>query len=453
MTAQVAVFSDADPAGVATDYEATIDWGDGTPLTSGSVSLIPARGTTFQVTGTHTYDVEGNDQLTVTISDHEGGATTVAKGSVTIADAPLSAAATPPPVTATVGQPFSGAVAAFSAIFGTYAKPITDFTATINWGDGSAPTQGTLVATAIPGVYQVTGTHNYSDSGVNIGGSPSVPAETFPISVSIQDQDGTTLLITNTATVEDRAITLTGALNPASDSGLSSSDAITDVTQPNFFGTSEPFSQVSVFVQPVSGGPAVLVGQTEAGSTGAWTTSSDVLADGRYTVTAMAIDANHETTATTQILPSATQGPLTIDTVGPTVTAVRFAPRRGQIDVTFADNLSGLDQASVSAASSYVLTRLRPRRLTFRVSVLAETAPDPAGPVTVALSINPARLLRTGIDIFTILSGAGATGIRDAAGNALDGNFAGSFPSGNQISPGNFVAELDAVHHVVLARP
>ena len=30
LTAQVAVFSDADPAGVATDYVATINWGDGT---------------------------------------------------------------------------------------------------------------------------------------------------------------------------------------------------------------------------------------------------------------------------------------------------------------------------------------------------------------------------------------------------------------------------------------
>ena len=159
------------------------------------------------MTGTHTYDVDGIDPLTVTISDTDGGATTVASGSATIADAPPSAAATQSPVTATVGQPFSGAVAAFSAIFGTYAKPITDFTATIDWGDGTAPTQGTLVATATPGVYQVTGLHTYSNSGVNSGGPPSAPTGTFPISVLVHDQAGTTLLVTNTATVDDLAIT------------------------------------------------------------------------------------------------------------------------------------------------------------------------------------------------------------------------------------------------------
>ena len=130
--------------------------------------------------GTHTYNMEGIDQLTVTISDADGGATTVANGSATIADAPPVAAATQPPVTTTEGQPFSGAVAAFSAISGIYARPITDFTATIDWGDGTAPTQGTLVATATPGVYQVTGLHIYRDSGVNVGATPSVPSGYFP---------------------------------------------------------------------------------------------------------------------------------------------------------------------------------------------------------------------------------------------------------------------------------
>ena len=78
------------------------------------------------MTGTHNYNMEGIDQLTVTITDSNGGATTVAGGSATIADAPPIAAATQPPVTTTEGQPFSGAVAAFSAIFGTYAKPINE---------------------------------------------------------------------------------------------------------------------------------------------------------------------------------------------------------------------------------------------------------------------------------------------------------------------------------------
>jgi len=142
---------------------------------------------------------------------------------------------------------------------------------------------------------------------------------------------------------------------------------------------------------------------------------------------------------------------LTIDTVGPTVTAVTLAPKLGEIDVTFADSLAGMDQASVIAGANYLLTRLHARRPAFRVSFLAATSGAPPGPDTVVFAINPRRPLQAGVDTFTILSGTGPIGIRDVAGNALDGEFSGPFPSGNAIPGGNFVAELDAVHHVVLA--
>ena len=43
------------------------------------------------------------------------------------------------------------------------------------------------------------------------------------------------------------------------------------------------------------------------------------------------------------------------------------------------------------------------------------------------------------------------TGVRDIAGNALDGEFYGYFPSGNNARGGDFIAELDAVHHTIFA--
>jgi WD40 repeat protein len=68
---RVATFTDADPAGVLSDYTATIDWGDGT-TTPGAVVANGAAG--FAVNGTHTYSTAGVFTVVVTVHD-VGGAT------------------------------------------------------------------------------------------------------------------------------------------------------------------------------------------------------------------------------------------------------------------------------------------------------------------------------------------------------------------------------------------
>jgi hypothetical protein len=447
VAARLAVFSDADPAGQAGDFQVTIDWGDASTPTTGLVTLDPAGGHTFQVSASHTFAEEGSYPLTVTISD-TGGATTVATGTATIADAPPVAAAAQPAVATTEGQRFAGAVAAFTAVVGTNPEPIADFTATIDWGDGTPPTEGNVIPTETPGAYLVSGIHTYVDSGVNIGGSPSVPSGTFPIAVLVHDEGGGTLLVKNAAMVGDVAIALAGRLDPASDSGVSSSDAITNVTEPRFLGTSEPFARIALDAAPVSGGGAILVGQTAADSTGAWAITSRHLADGGYVITARATDASGATTVTTQILPGAGQGPLTIDTTGPQVTALRLYPQSGEIDVTFQDGLSGMDQSRVRDAASYVLSRWRPRRGTYRVSQIVPPLVAPDNPETVVLVINNGRPLPDGTYAFTILASTGALGIRDVAGNALDGAFHGAFPSGDGVPGGPFQAAFKVVHHL-----
>jgi hypothetical protein len=50
---------------------------------------------------------------------------------------------------------------------------------------------------------------------------------------------------------------------------------------------------------------------------------------------------------------------------------------------------------------------------------------------------------------FTLLVRSG--GVQDVAGNGLDGDFFGSFPSGNGIRGGDFVARLDTFHNIVFA--
>ncbi|MDE2509124.1 MAG: hypothetical protein KGM43_18120, partial [Planctomycetota bacterium] len=72
--------------------------------------------------------------------------------------------------------------------------------------------------------------------------------------------------------------------------------------------------------------------------------------------------------------------------------------------------------------------------------------PSPTSPVTVVATLNHGHIIKGGYFFLTIDSG----GIQDMAGNALDGEFYGDFPSGNGIPGGNFNARILAYHDLVL---
>jgi PKD repeat protein len=73
-TGAVASFTDADPAGVAADYTATIQWGDGTT----SPGIVAAAASSFTVTGSHTFAASalGLQTITVTVCDAGGSCAT-----------------------------------------------------------------------------------------------------------------------------------------------------------------------------------------------------------------------------------------------------------------------------------------------------------------------------------------------------------------------------------------
>jgi hypothetical protein len=85
----VASFSDSDLVTPASDLVATVDWGDGTAVTTGTVS---GSSGSFTVSGTHTYTLAGTDTVTVTLSDDAPGTATatatstanIAIGTITI---------------------------------------------------------------------------------------------------------------------------------------------------------------------------------------------------------------------------------------------------------------------------------------------------------------------------------------------------------------------------------
>ncbi len=167
----VATFTDPDTAATASEYSATINWGDGSPTSSGTIS---GGGGSFTVSGTHTYAEEGTYTTTIVVTDTDTASNTAtATGSAKVADAALTAKCGD----AVVTNPFAGVVQRF-----TDADPagtVTDYGSTINWGDS---TTSTGVVSPDGSGFKVSGAHVYASSGyytitvttADVGGSTAV---------------------------------------------------------------------------------------------------------------------------------------------------------------------------------------------------------------------------------------------------------------------------------------
>jgi len=150
-TEVIATFRDANPYGPATDFTATIDWGD-TTSSAGVIAANSHHG--FDVTGTHTYSDPGPHTAKVTINDVGGSSTSVS--SVVADDFPIMA--TEKNFHVRIGKPFT-------AILGSFATDpsinLGDLSATIDWGDGTPPEAGVVLSNG-SGVFDVQGVHTYT---------------------------------------------------------------------------------------------------------------------------------------------------------------------------------------------------------------------------------------------------------------------------------------------------
>jgi hypothetical protein len=174
-------------SGGAGPYTATIAWGDG-QTSPGSISIPNAN----SVSGSHTYSEEGAYTVSVTVTDSTG-ATASGSTSTSVADAALTVSGAS--VAALEGAGFSGTLASF-----TDADPsgsVTDYTATINWGDQTS-SAGTITANGVGG-FVVSGSHVYLEEG------------TYPVTVAVSDAGGASATVNSTAGVTDAGIALTGA--------------------------------------------------------------------------------------------------------------------------------------------------------------------------------------------------------------------------------------------------
>jgi hypothetical protein len=149
-TEVIATFKDANAYAKAGDFTASIDWGDGTS----SAGTVSADNMGFDVIGTHTYSDPGPHTAAVTINDI-GGST--AQVSSVVAD-DYQIIATGRKWHVRLGRPFTWIVATCTDT--DPASNISNLTAIIDWGDGTTPTTGTLIADG-GGIYDVQGVHTY----------------------------------------------------------------------------------------------------------------------------------------------------------------------------------------------------------------------------------------------------------------------------------------------------
>jgi hypothetical protein len=185
-------FTDSTPNTTAGNYTATITWGDG-HTSSGTIALNSSTHR-FDVSGSNAYAEEGTYAVAVKVTS-TGGASTTINSAARIADAPLSGA-TGLLISGNEGQQFSGGAALFAD-----ANPgatASNFTAAINWGDGTATTSGTISFNSAAGKWQVNGAHTY-----RVGG-------TYHLTVSIHDVGGSSASATPTATIAGAPILATG---------------------------------------------------------------------------------------------------------------------------------------------------------------------------------------------------------------------------------------------------
>ena len=429
---------------------ATIDWGDGTAQSSGSVDP-----TTREVTGTHTYAEAGVYHGVLHWRNSDGNPST--RGfDVKVTDAALTATATP--VSATQGTSFNGTVATF-----TDANPLSqasDFTATIGWGDGTAATAGT-VATNAGGGFKVTGTHTYSKTGSftttitinDVGGSTASASGTAtvspprPVVTSVSPTagptaGGTSVTITGTnlgsatavkfgttaATITTNTATQIVATNPAGAAGT------VDVTVTNAGGTSaasanDQFTYAAVpTVTSVSPSAGPTGGGTSVTITGTAFTNASAVKFGTTTATSFTINSATSITATAPA-ESAGAVDITVTTPGgisansandhytyaaaPTVTSVNpsAGPTGGGTSVT-------INGTSLSLASTvkFGATNATGFTINSATSITATAPAESAGAVDITVTTPGGTSATSANDQFTYAAVPTVTSVSPSAG-------------------------------------
>ena len=156
-------------------FLASIDWGDGTAPQDGAVTPPTADGTGGSVSvPPHFYAKRGVYTVTISVTDGNDLNTTTETVEVEVV-APVGT-----PVVSDVSVPdaptSNAAPIEITATFTDASGPYEDYTATIDWGDGTE-TMGTVEAPTADGPGTVSGSHEYAEAG------------TYTVTVTVLDEN------------------------------------------------------------------------------------------------------------------------------------------------------------------------------------------------------------------------------------------------------------------------
>jgi hypothetical protein len=299
-------FTDANSNATASDYVATVNWGDGTSNSSndgtGTVTVVADSKGGFDVIGSHTYAQQINDAtFSVQISEAGGPGTSASTNSFNVLypDQPLIAGTLSVPSVTTEGQSISNQLL-FQFTDPDFDAQASDYQATVVWGDGtfnssndtSNSVQVQQISTNPDGsiVFGVYGSHTYiAGSGYfEVKVADQGDARSAKPDLGGQIIGGATA---TPLTIADRPVTLTsGSTFTASENSLSSVQTVATFTDPG----GVQFSYIPGLNAP-----------TVSGSGGS-------LAAGTYYYTVTGTTANGESTPSNQVSATTTGSTSTV---------------------------------------------------------------------------------------------------------------------------------------------
>ena len=210
-----------DPAGALDQaYTAVVKWGD----TTTSTAVVSGSGNPFSYSfsGNHTYAQNGTYNVTVSVTDKDGGTGTSAVTTVTVANVA-------PTVSTPVVAPTStneGASTPFT-VSGTFTDPANAldqaYTAVVNWGDGTPSNTAVVSGASNPFNYSFIGNHTYAQSG------------SYNVTISVTDKDGgigassaTVVTVANVAPTVSTPVVTPTTTNDGTNASFTVSGTFTD---------------------------------------------------------------------------------------------------------------------------------------------------------------------------------------------------------------------------------
>lgn len=213
--ATVAAFTDVGGPEPIGNYASTIDWGDGTSASAGTISQSSG---VFTVQGSHVYtsSTSGVKHYTVTVTVRDDNGFSVVSSTATsnaVVSDPAVAASGGFQVAATEGLD-SGTQTVATFVDPGGARPIDDYSASIDWGDGTAPAPGLISFDSFSGIFIVQGAHTYAEE--------SPPGTPYPIVVTLSHDPAPQAVAVSEADVSDPPVIASGGFTITATAGIES---------------------------------------------------------------------------------------------------------------------------------------------------------------------------------------------------------------------------------------